>query len=327
MQEVAQAREILRRGGLVAFPTETVYGLGARADQALAVARIFEAKARPTFDPLITHFADVDSIAAWAQMSPLARRIGERFWPGPLTLVLPRRRLHGAALIPDLVTAGLDTVGVRIPDQPMALALLAELGFPVAAPSANPFGYVSPTCADHVRDGLGDRVDLILDGGPCRVGVESTILDLSGQNPRLLRPGGIPREALEEVLGQILPWEGFRPPVATEAPGMLESHYSPRSPVEVFESPEDLVERAESLGGRCALVSAQVLPAPCRRRRILGEGAAMAANLFAVLRELDREEPLPVLALLPPPEGLGLAVRDRLFRAAGSRLGARPDLG
>jgi L-threonylcarbamoyladenylate synthase len=180
---------------------------------------------------------------------------------------------------------------------------------------------VSPTTADHVRQGLGERVDLILDGGPCAVGVESTIVDLSGLFPRLLRPGGLPREEIEEVLGQNLVWEGFRPPVVTEAPGMLESHYSPGVSVEVFEEVSRLTARAAELDGRCAIVSASPLPeSPCRESVVLGEGTAMAVALFATLRKLDDPSTGRILALLPPPEGLGLAVRDRLYRAAKSRV-------
>lgn len=306
----------------MAFPTETVYGLGARADRPEAVAKIFDAKRRPTFDPLITHFCDAQAAGEWARMDLRAQRLAQRFWPGPLTLVLPRIHRDGTPLIPDLVTSGLDSVGVRVPDQPMALALLTGLDFPVAAPSANPFGYVSPTTAQHVLDGLGSKVDLILDGGPCRVGLESTIVDLTSKVARLLRPGGLAREELEEELGQSLPWDGFKAPVATEAPGMLESHYSPNVGVEVFESEADLIRRAEALLGRCSILSAAGIEAPCRESVVLGQGPAMAVELFATLRRLDRTSTGVILALLPQSEGLGLAVRDRLFRAARSRLGA-----
>ena len=306
----------------MAFPTETVYGLGARADSPEAVAKIFQAKNRPTFDPLIAHFPSFETAEQWARFDERAFLLARTFWPGPLTLVLPRIHDHNGPKIPDLVTAGLDTVGVRVPAQPLALALLDAVPFPVAAPSANPFGYVSPTTAAHVRQGLGDRVDLILDGGPCTVGVESTIVDLSGPFPRLLRPGGLPREAIEEVLGQNLVWEGFRPPVLTEAPGMLESHYSPAVEVEVFEEVSRLEARARELDGNCAVISASPISAThCREAVVLGEGAAMAVALFATLRRLDDPRTGRILALLPPPDGLGLAVRDRLYRAAHSKMG------
>lgn len=321
MDPIAQAKILLQEGRLVAFPTETVYGLGARADRDVAVARIFEAKQRPSFDPLIAHFPDTASVRGWAQLDARAEHLAERFWPGPLTMILKRIHRHGTPRIPDIVTSGLDTVGVRVPDQPLARQLLSGLDFPVAAPSANRFGYVSPTTAQHVRDGLGDRVDLVLDGGPCRVGLESTIVDLTSPVARLLRPGGLPREALEAALDQSLPWDGFRPPVATEAPGMLETHYSPNVGVEVFEDQTDLVRRAQALGGHCVVVSQSLIEAPCQEAIELGDGAAMAAALFSTLRRLDREETGKILALLPAAEGIGLAVRDRLFRSARSRFG------
>lgn len=322
MLELEQAVDILRAGGLVAFPTETVYGLGARADQPEAVARIFQAKNRPTFDPLIAHFPDRASAAQWARFDARADRLAQRFWPGPLTLVLPRLWRDGSPRIPDLVTSGLDSVGVRVPSQPLALELLRRVGVPVAAPSANPFGYVSPTLAEHVRTGLGDRVDLVLDGGPCTVGVESSIVGLCGERPRLLRPGGIGREALEDELGCALEYGGFTPPVKTEAPGMMESHYAPGVPVEVFEDIAPLRRRAAELDGRCVVVAGPNLDdIPCRESIALGDGAAMAVALFATLRRFDDPSHGRILALLPPPHGLGLAVRDRLFRAAKSRLG------
>ncbi len=322
MELLEQASEYLRTGRLVAFPTETVYGLGARADWPEAVARIFQAKNRPSFDPLIVHFPHLEQACEWAVFDPRALKLAHRFWPGPLTLVLPRLWRNGQPRIPDLVTAGLDTVGVRVPAQPMALDLLRRVGLPIAAPSANPFGYISPTTSDHVRTGLGDRVDLILDGGPCEVGVESTIVDLSTPRPRLLRPGGLAREILETELGESLEYAGFAPPVRTEAPGMMESHYAPKIPVEVFEEVHSLRERAIVLKGRCVLLSTNPLKdVPCFDGFAMGEGAAMAVSLFATLRRLDNPESRQILALLPSPVGLGLAVRDRLFRAAASRVG------
>ena len=319
---IEEAARILTRGRLVAFPTETVYGLGARADRPDAVARIFQAKNRPTFDPLIAHFPSLDAAMEWARFDERALHLARTFWPGPLTLVLPRVHGHGGARIPDLVTSGLDTVGGRVPSQPLALALLNSVDFPVAAPSANPFGYVSPTTAAHVRESLGDRVDLILDGGTCTVGVESTIVDLSGPHARLLRPGGLPRETVEESLGQKLVWDGFRPPVKTEAPGMLESHYSPSVAVEVFEEISRLEARAAELDGNCTVLSAGPLSGiRCRESVVLGDGTAMAVALFATLRRLDDPRTGRILALLPEPEGLGLAVRDRLYRAAKSKVG------
>lgn len=322
MDFLDQAANLLRSGRLVAFPTETVYGLGARADRAEAAARIFAAKNRPSFDPLIVHVPDLGAAIEWAVFDDRAVRLAKRFWPGPLTMVLPRRQDDGVPRIPDLVTSGLDSVGIRIPAQPMALELLRRVALPIAAPSANPFGYVSPTTAEHVRTGLGDRVDLVLDGGACTVGVESTIVDLCSQRPRLLRPGGLAREALEEELGCTLEYAGFAPPVRTEAPGMMESHYSPGIAVEVFEEPGHLMTRSVELGGRCVVLSESVLTEiDCLESIALGTGPEMAVNLFATLRRLDDPAYGRILALLPSPDGLGLAVRDRLFRAAKSRVG------
>lgn len=253
-----------------------------------------------------------------------AEKLARAFWPGPLTLVLPRRRSpQGEPLIPDLVTSGLDTVGIRVPSHAGALRFLRKVGLPVAAPSANPFGYVSPTSAEHVRKGLGDRVDVVLDDGPCEIGVESTIVDLSGPQARLLRPGGLDRESVESVLGQKLEWTGFRPPPvpdAPEAPGMLESHYAPRVPLEAFDGIPALVKRAWDLDGHCLVLSEKPVAAPCRQNRVLGTGREMAVELFSALRSFDEAGEGPILALLPAPTGIGLAVRDRLFRAARSRL-------
>jgi len=322
MEHLDQAVELLRQGRLVAFPTETVYGLGARADVPEAAAGIFHAKNRPSFDPLIVHVPDLEAATEWAVFDDRARRLADRFWPGPLTMVLPRRRLDGVARIPDLVTSGLDSVGIRVPAQPLALELLRRVGLPIAAPSANRFGYVSPTTAEHVRTGLGNRVDLVLDGGPCQVGVESTIVDLCSERPRLLRPGGLARELLETHMGCALEYAGFAPPVRTEAPGMMESHYSPGVPVEVFEDLAALRTRSVELGGHCVLLSESVQTGlECLESIALGTGPAMAVNLFATLRRLDDPKFGRILALLPSPEGLGLAVRDRLFRAAKSRIG------
>ena len=213
--EIARAVEILRRGGLVAFPTETVYGLGADATNPSAVAQIFAAKGRPAHHPLIVHLATADDLDEWADGIPtLARTLADACWPGPLTMILRRSRR-----VPDAVTGGLDTVGIRVPAHPMALALLRAFEGGVAAPSANRFGSVSPTTAAHVHAGLGDRVDLILDGGPSEVGVESTIVDLSGDAPALLRPGGLPRERLEALAGMPIP---IRHGGEVRAPGMLD---------------------------------------------------------------------------------------------------------
>jgi L-threonylcarbamoyladenylate synthase len=307
---LADAAAVLQRGGLVAFPTETVYGLGADAFAPRAVARIFEVKARPSFDPLIVHLAEAASLD-WVAVSddPRATELAARFWPGPLTLVLKRR-----PEIPDIVTSGLDTVGVRVPAHPAARALIAAAGTPLAAPSANPFGYVSPTTAGHVAELLGDKVDLVLDGGPCRVGLESTILSLAG-DPVILRPGGLPRETLEEALGIELPVAGSsdRP----LAPGQLQRHYATRTPLVILEG---RAEQAPHGRGRVGLLAQ-------RPTRVSGYAAVevlapdeaietAAARLFAALRRLDAMGLERILAEPCEETGLGHAIMDRLRRAA-----------
>jgi L-threonylcarbamoyladenylate synthase len=306
---IDEAASILRRGGLVAFPTETVYGLGADAFNPRAVARVFEVKARPSFDPLIVHLATAGELARVSPTDdPRVAALAARFWPGPLTLVLPRR-----PEVPDLVTAGLDTVGVRVPAHPAALRLIAAAGTPVAAPSANPFGYVSPTTAAHVAELLGPAVDLVLDGGPCRVGVESTILSLAGETPVVLRPGGVPREALEEVLGVALDVVGRaeRP----LAPGQLEKHYATRTPLRILPGPA-----APASGGRVGLLAWRDAGAKgyAAVEVLAPDGSAetAAARLFAALRRLD-DAGLDLILAEPCDEaGLGHAIMDRLRRAS-----------
>src|ERR671910_1784 len=237
--DISRAAVTLRRGGLVAFPTETVYGLGADADNAAALARLYAVKGRPGEHPVIVHVGAPAQLDEWAADVPVAaRRLGDALWPGPLTLVVRR-----AARVLDGVTGGGDTVGVRVPDQPVALALLRAFGGGVAAPSANRFGHVSPTTADDVRADLGDDVDVVLDDGPCAVGVESTIVDCSGTELVILRPGGVPRERVEEVSGRSV---GVRGDGLTRAPGTLKSHYAPEATVLVVDR-EDLAPRATAL--------------------------------------------------------------------------------
>jgi L-threonylcarbamoyladenylate synthase len=311
---IERAAAVLRRGGLVAFPTETVYGLGANAFDARAVARVFEVKARPSFDPLIVHVHDAGELprVVAAGDDPRVALLAARFWPGPLTLVLPRR-----SEIPDIVTSGLDTVGVRVPSHPAARALLRAAG-PLAAPSANPFGYVSPTTAAHVAERLGDHVDLVLDGGPCAVGLESTILALGGEAPLLLRPGGVPREEIEDALGRPLELatRGERP----LAPGQLDRHYATHAPLRVLGGPAG---DAPPDGRRVGLLAFS--PTSARGYAAIevlapdGRLATAAANLFAALRRLDALALDAILAEPCPAEGLGLAIRDRLRRAAARR--------
>ena len=290
------AARLLREGKLVAFPTETVYGLGADATNVKAVRRVFEIKGRPERHPLIVHLAGAEGIGRWAAGVPdAARSLAEKFWPGPLTLILRR-----AASVPDAVSAGQETVGLRVPAHPLALALLKEFGGGVAAPSANRFGKVSPTSATHVREDLGSDVDFILDGGPCAVGVESTIVDLSSGAPRILRPGGVTREALQEALGREVPVVAGGP---VRAPGQMDTHYAPRAKV-VISPPEDFERKAAALRGH----GMKVL--------ILGE--LPAQDLYAKLRDADAQGADAVIVTLPPEEGLGLAVGDRLRKAAGS---------
>ncbi len=308
---IAEAASVLRRGGLVAFPTETVYGLGANAFDPRAVARVFEVKARPSFDPLIVHLAEAgERHRVSATDDPRVAALADRFWPGPLTLVLPRR-----PEVPDLVTAGLDTVGVRVPAHPAARSMIAAAAVPVAAPSANPFGYVSPTTADHVAELLGPAVDLVLDGGPCRVGVESTILSLSGDVPVILRPGGVPREALEEALGLALPVAGTgeRP----LAPGQLPRHYATRTPLRILSGEAG---RLPSARGRVGLLAWYRAPDQGYTTvEVLapdGSPETAAANLFAALRRLDAAGLDLILAEPGEERGLGHAIMDRLRRAA-----------
>ncbi len=312
--DVERAARTLRAGRLVAFPTETVYGLGGVATSDLAVAAIFAAKGRPRFNPLIVHVANRTAAAGLALWDELADRLASRFWPGPLTLILPRA--PDCPLSP-LVSAGGPTVGLRVPAHPVALALLEATGLPLAAPSANPAGAISPTTAEHVALGLGERVDLILDGGACRVGVESTVLDLSEARPRLLRPGGVTRAALEAELGPLTtgPGDPAQPP---RGPGQLASHYAPARPLRL---------EAHAVAADEALLAfgPEPLPRPLRGAAATlnlspaGDLGEAAANLFAMLRQLDRPA-FRAIAVMPIPGGeLGEAIRDRLTRAAAPR--------
>ena len=315
-QEIERAVKILQTGGLVAFPTETVYGLGADASNAEAVRKIFRVKGRPEGHPLIVHIADANKVNDWASVFPEpAHRLAARFWPGPLTLILPRD-----PLVHDIVTGGQPTVALRVPGHPVALALLKAFGGGIAAPSANRFGKVSPTTAQHVYDDLGLDVDLILDGGPCAVGIESTILDLSGPEPRILRPGGVDKEALEQTLGRTIPVVKSDSPV--KAPGTLASHYAPKAKV-VVSTRSDLVRTADRLrarGLKVAILTNEVPDrAPLGIETILlpVSLAEMARGLYDALREVDRRGFDAVVVSVPPAIGLGLAVADRLERAAG----------
>lgn len=301
---IGRAARLLRTGGLVAFPTETVYGLGGDASAARAVARIFEAKARPSFNPLIVHLPDLDAARAVADFDDSALRLAQAFWPGALTLVLPLRPDAGIAA---LVSAGLPTVAIRVPDHALAQRLLRAVGRPIAAPSANPSGRISPTSADHVAAGLDGRIDAILDGGPCPVGLESTIV-APGPAPALLRPGGLPAEAIEACLGQPL----ARPadPATPNAPGQLSSHYAPGAPVRLNADTAQPGELLLGFGAMDCDLNLNLSPA--------GDLTEAAANLFQHLHALDaRGQPIAVAPI--PDHGLGRAINDRLARAAAPR--------
>jgi L-threonylcarbamoyladenylate synthase len=303
--DIARAAKLLRAGGLVAFPTETVYGLGANARDAEAVRGIYAAKGRPSHNPLIVHVGDMDLAHQIAVFDDRAEALAQAFWPGPLTLVLPLRAEAGLA--PE-VTAGNAAVALRMPAHPLARALLLACGLPLAGPSANPSGRVSPTTAAHVLDGLSGRIDAVVDGGPCPVGVESSIVGLVGP-ATLLRPGGLPAEAVEACLGAPLMRPGADP-ARPLAPGQLASHYAPRAAVRLnAEAPRG----DEVLLGFGPVAGAQLNLSPS------GDLAEAAANLFAMLRRLD-EAGAAAIAVSPIPEtGLGLAINDRLRRAAAPR--------
>ena len=327
-----KAATILRTGGLVAFPTETVYGLGADALNQAAVEKIFLAKQRPGWDPLIVHVRDLAMAESLAQEVPaIFRQLAGQFWPGPLTLVVKKD-----ARIPDAVTAGRPNVALRMPRHPVAAALLAEAGLPIAAPSANQFGRPSPTRAEHVVTDLGKCVDLILDAGPTQLGVESTVLDLTQAPPAILRPGGVTREQLETLIGPVT----LAPSVADEltrqglaGPGMTRQHYAPRARVELFDGDQQTVtnrlfERATELrqhGHRvAAIVSYEMLPTVEPVVELVasfgawGDWEKLAQRLLAAFRVFDDQDALVILCVLPPAKGIGLAVRDRLQRAAGN---------
>ena len=318
--DVARAAAVLRGGGLVAFPTETVYGLGADAASDTAVARIFAVKGRPRAHPLIVHLAEPD-LAGWARELPAAaHQLAHAFWPGPLTIILRR-----GPKVADATTGGADTVGLRVPAHPMALALLRAFGGGVAAPSANRFGAVSPTTADHVAADLGADVDYILDGGACDVGVESTIVDLSRGRAVLLRPGGLAREDIERVIGPLASADVHAP----AAPGTLASHYAPRARVYAVSAADvpaavaAVRDRASRIAVLAPVSAFESWPtealAHTEERALPDDVAGMAHQLYAALRDLDASGVDVVIAALPPAAGLGEAVGDRLLRAAGPR--------
>ncbi len=307
--DLQRAREILQRGDVVAIPTETVYGLAGNALNSGAVARIFEVKGRPAFDPLIVHVPSISRVTHYVSYLPdAAQELANRFWPGPLTLVLEKKDI-----IPDLVTSGLDTVGIRCPNHALTRSLLESLEFPLAAPSANPFGYVSPTSAKHVNDQLGDRIEYILDGGPCEVGIESTIIGFEDDKPVVYRVGGLKIEDIENVTGplRVQAHSTSNP----KAPGQLKSHYAPRRKV-IIGKLEDLLQQYPSnTSGILTFTRDFNSPYQFILSRT-GSFTEAAQNLFKALRLFDEMPIDVVLAELLPEEGLGRAINDRLRRAA-----------
>ncbi len=308
---IRKAAEIIKKGGLVSFPTETVYGLGADALNPVAVSRIFEVKNRPYFDPMIVHIADVSAVHELVtEFGEISQRLAEKFWPGPLTIVLEK-----SSRVPDIVTAGLDTVAIRMPSNPVALDLIEIAETPVAAPSANPFGYLSPTSAEHVAKQLGDRIDMILDGGACPIGVESTVLKIT-EVPRLLRPGGLPLEEIEEVIGRIEIDDTMK---RVDSPGKLTSHYAPRVPVRII---EDIYFEPEEPSAALLAYKTPRRDLSFKHIEVLspdGDLRHAAANLFSCLHRLDSADADIIYVEAVPEIGLGRAIMDRLRKAVAGK--------
>ena len=323
-EDIRQAADILRSGGLVGIPTETVYGLGANGLSSEAVKKIFAAKGRPQDNPLILHVPEASWLARYCRGVPeSAYALAERFWPGPLTMILPRREM-----VPDATTAGLDTVGVRCPNHPVTLAIIREADVPVAAPSGNTSGRPSPTCAAHMIEDMDGKIDAIVDGGPCGVGVESTIIDLTCTPPRLLRPGGLPLEALEEVLGEVAVDAALLRPLGEgekpKAPGMKYRHYAPKAPVTVVvgepAAAADYI--AARLGERTGVICFSEWTDRFAGCIVEDMGSVsrkdeQARRVFDALRAFDHTDVTEIYAQCPHEDGLGLAVANRLKKAAG----------
>lgn len=311
-RDIRKAIALLKSGEVIGIPTETVYGLAGNAFDPQTVARIFEIKNRPSFDPLIVHTYDIENVHSFVQTMPkLALKLAKAFWPGPLTLLLPR-----TSAIPDLVTSGLDMVAVRIPRHPLTLALLSQLDFPLAAPSANPFGYVSPTQSAHVDEQLGGQIPYVLDGGPCMVGVESTIVGFTQEHPVIYRLGGIPVEAIEKVVGTIRVKSRSGP--KPNAPGMLKSHYAPKKKVIVGDISQLLKNYPPEAVAIISLNTSFPEIAPDRQIVLSEKGdlPEAAQRLFYALREADKWSVRYILTEFVPDTGLGRAINDRLKRAA-----------
>jgi len=313
-KDIEHAAKLLSKGGLVAIPTETVYGLAANAYNTDAVVRVFEAKNRPSFDPLIVHCHELEYANNFTiDWDEDAKKLADIFWPGPLTLLIQKR-----PQIPELVTSGMDRVAVRVPDHSLTLSLLKILDFPLVAPSANPFGYISPTSAQHVKDQLGDRIDYILDGGECEVGVESTIVGFDNNNPVIYRLGGLDIKEIESEIGKVIlrEYSSSNP----QAPGMLTSHYSPRKKVILGNIEELLIEFKEHKKGVLLYNNKSI---ETENKFVLTPSNNIreaAKNLFSALRSMDQLNVDLILAEYAPNEGLGLAINDRLMRAASQTL-------
>ncbi len=311
--DIQKASELLKKGELVSIPTETVYGLGGNALDTKAILKIYEVKSRPKFDPLIAHTNTIERVEELVTQVPeKAKTLAEAFWPGPLTMLFDKK-----TSVPDLLTSGLDRVAVRIPDHPITLKLLEQLPFPLAAPSANPFGYVSPTKARHVNDQLGDKIAYILDGGDCRVGIESTIVGFENEEVVVHRLGGTELEAIKEVVGPVR--KAIIQSSNPVAPGMLKSHYSPGKPMILGDIEANLLKFNPSEVGVISFTKTFNIPSEnLFRLSEHGDLKEAAGNLFRALRELDRPEIRVILAEKVPAKGLGLAINDRLERAAYS---------
>ncbi|MBS9523932.1 threonylcarbamoyl-AMP synthase [Litoribacter alkaliphilus] len=313
-QNIQKAKSLLEQGELVAIPTETVYGLAGNALDAQAVSKIFETKNRPSFDPLIIHVGKIEQVSKYVKSLPEElKKLAEKYWPGPLTLLLPKKNI-----VPDLVTSGLDQVAIRIPNHPLTQGLLGQLDFPLAAPSANPFGYISPTKAKHVNDQLGDKLAYILDGGECQVGLESTIIGMEEGEIVIYRLGGMDVAEVESVVGpvKVLSHSSSNP----KTPGMLKSHYAPRKPF-VLGNLDTLVEEYEQKGEDYGVLSFEKsFPGLSADRQVVlsqkGDFKEAAQKLFGALRDLDEAKVSVILAELLPEESLGRAINDRLRRAA-----------
>ena len=302
---IAQAAKLIQDGRLVAFPTETVYGLGASAYDSCAVAHIFEAKNRPTFNPLISHIAHTDFLGGYAEVDERVLGLAKRFWPGPLTFVLKRKDMSPAL---DLACAGLPTVTVRMPNHPVALRLIEASGVPIVAPSANRSQSISPTTAKHVWDSLGERVDMILDGGPCAVGVESTIIDLTGPQVVMLRPGGLAKEDIEDFLNESVLLSAGNPDLPS-SPGQMLKHYAPAHPFRINVTIPDPDEFFIGFGGVGQNASLNLSPT--------GDLCEAASHLFDYLHRADEQTTFSKIAMAPiPNQGLGLAINDRIRRAS-----------